>query len=35
MGDSGKAVFLSYAREDTRLRQAYGGHAAAIKFDRD
>ena len=28
-----KAIFLSYAREDARLRQAYGGQADASTFD--
>ena len=35
MTDSPKAVFLSYAREDTRLRRACGGQADPPPFDHD
>jgi hypothetical protein len=32
MSESPKAVFLSYAREDTRRRQGYGGQAGRIRL---
>ncbi len=30
-GDASKAVFLSYASQDARRRQGYGGQAPAAK----
>ena len=32
MSEPTKAVFLSYAREDTRRRQGYGGQAGRIRL---